>query len=144
MDQMEASTIPAGAITEYDNDNTGPAIPDYDEDLEEVFHGPGLDEGDYDYEEHWDNYDEEDVMAGQELVTTHGDRRVSPEGLPLPQTASVGVIDSIQEVVRFSWGRLGGRRTGDTSVGIALETTWWASESPVNCARGRTPVPPSG
>ena len=82
-------------------DGTGPRIPDYDEDLEEEFLGPGVghdddDEGngeDYYDEEAEDYYDESeywDSSGGHEAVVDHSGITSSPEGMPIPQSDTRG------------------------------------------------------
>ena len=84
-------------------DPTGPAIPDYDKDLEEDFQGPDMsyenyeenwgEEYDGEYDGEYENYNENEYyepMAGRETAQTHSERRDSPVGMPIPQIASVG------------------------------------------------------
>ena len=73
---------------------TGPRVTDYDEDLEETFHGPGLD-GTYDGEEEYmEGYDDDYWGQGQENQEPNGEAREgaeipsSPVGVPMPLRGS--------------------------------------------------------
>ena len=96
----------------YGADFQGPVLPDYDEDLDESFVGPGgpLYAGDeLDYEEHWDNYEEEELydQGEPDELLSSGDREGnSPVGASTPQPLVTGVGDSIQGPLKNSFGFL--------------------------------------
>ena len=90
--------IPEGDV--YGGDYQGPELPEYDEDLDESFIGPGgpqYAEDEVDYEEHWDNHEEEELYDQSELdeLLSIGDRGGnSPAGASTPQPLGTGEGDS--------------------------------------------------
>ena len=87
----------------YGSNYQGPELPDYDEDLDESFIGLGgaLYEGeDLDYEDHWDNYEEEelyDQIEQEEMLSISDGRGNSPGDVPTSQPLVTGVSDSIHQ-----------------------------------------------